>query len=167
MLLKTLQFTATILNQHIKNTFSLDRDIVLLNTIKDITSSVQQTNQNKVVLTLINLEPETTLRANPTQVVGNTSTEIRPQPYNLHVLICSNFDDYKEALKFLDTVLLFFQTHPLLNSSVFSNMPEGIDKIMFEMESLNYAQMHDIWTAIGANHQLSVVYKIRVMPSES
>lgn len=167
MLLKTIQFTATAIDQFIKNRLNIDQDMVVLNSIKDITGSVLQENQNKVVLSLINIEPELMPKANPTRTIGNAAIEIRPQLYNLHVLMCPKFDDYKETLRFLDTVILFFQMNPLLTSNTFSNLPDGIEKLNVELESLNYSQMHDIWTAIGADYQPSVVYKIRVISSDS
>jgi hypothetical protein len=170
MLMNSLQFTANVLDQYIKNKYNLDESKVILNNIIDNTGAIPSENQNKVVLSLINVEQET---LQPfyvrTQNLGNGNYgDINPsQRFNLDLLLTSNFDDYNETLKFLNTVIQFFQTYVVLDATRFSNIPKGLNKLEFEIERLNYHQMHSLWTAMGAKYQPSVVYKSRLITIQS
>jgi hypothetical protein len=169
MLMNALQFTTNILDQYVKNKYHLDESKVILNNIIDNSGSIPTENQNKIVLSLINIEQET---AQPfyvrTQKLNNGYTNTNPpQRFNLDLLLTSNFDDYSETLKFLNTVIQFFQSNIVVDATRFSNIPKGINKLEFEIEKLNYNQMHSLWTAMGAKYQPSVVYKTRLLTIQS
>ncbi|HET6991755.1 MAG TPA: DUF4255 domain-containing protein, partial [Bacteroidia bacterium] len=136
------------------------------NNIIDSDGTIPTINQNKVVISLINVEKETNkpfYGRNQKMSNGNYS-DINPyERYNLDLLISSNFDDYSETLKFLNSSILFFQMHPGVDSSVFSNIPPGITKLEFDIEKITYHQMHSLWTAMGAKYQPSVIYKLRLV----
>jgi hypothetical protein len=166
MINKALQFTNDVLDQFLKNRFGLDDSKSLLNTLIEASGSLPQSNQNKVVISLINIEKETTkpyyVRH---QKTGNGNfSEISPaERYNLDILISSNFDDYNETLKFLNAVILFFQVNPVLDATSFSTIPPGLAKLDFEIEKITYHQMQSLWTAMGAKYQPSVIYKMRLV----
>ncbi|MEZ4873962.1 MAG: DUF4255 domain-containing protein [Flavobacteriaceae bacterium] len=172
MILKTIQFTSTILNQFVKNRFHLDDTRVVLNDVIDENGTVPQLNQNKLVLTLINVEKETLKPfhvRNKKLEDGNFSKIAPVQRYNLALMISSHFDDYAESVKFLNSALLFFQTYPSIDASVYSSLPEGIKKLDYEMETISYPEMFNLWSAMGAKYRPSLIYKIRLLtldPSE-
>jgi Pvc16 N-terminal domain len=166
MIMSALQFTNDVLDQYLKNKFSLDDRKVILNNIIDSNGSIPLANQNKVVLSLINIEKETSkpfYQRNQKLVNGNFADVNPAERYNLDVLITSNFDDYAETLKFLNAAIQFFQTNVSLDSSGFSNIPKGINKLEFDIEKISYHQMHSLWTAMGAKYQPSVIYKMRLV----
>ncbi len=166
MIEKALQFTQSTLNQYIVNKLGLDDTKVVINSLVDSNGIVPTKNENKVVLSLINVERET---AKPfyirhkKQTDGNYSHFQTVERYNLYLLCTSNFDDYRETLKFLDELILFFQVHASIDSSSFSNIPSGLDKLEFEIEKINYLQIHSLWNALGAKYQPSVIYKMRLV----
>lgn len=166
MISKALQFTNDALDQFLRNRFGLDDKKVLLNKLIESNGNVPQVNQNKVVISLINVEKET---AKPFYVRnhqlqnGNYSDVSPTERYNLDLLISSNFDDYNETLKFLDAVILFFQVNTTLDASSYSNTPAGLNKLEFEIEKVSYHQMQSLWTAMGAKYQPSVIYKTRLI----
>lgn len=166
MMMSALQFTNDILDQYLKNKFSLDESKVILNNIIDTSGSIPLANQNKVVLSLINIEKETSKPfyvRNQKLSNGNFSDVNPSERYNLDLLITSNFDDYGETLKFLNAAIQFFQVNVCLDSSSFSSIPKDIDKLEFDIEKISYHQMHSLWTAMGAKYQPSVVYKMRLI----
>jgi Pvc16 N-terminal domain len=170
MLMNALQFTTNVLDQYIKNKYYLDESKVILNNIIDNSGAIPTENQNKVVLSLINIEQETLQPFHVrNQNLGNGNYgDINPyQRFNLDLLLTSNFDNYNETLKFLNTVIQFFQTNVVLDGTRFSNIPQGLSKLEFEIERLNYNQMHSLWTAMGAKYQPSVVYKTRLLTIQS
>ncbi|WP_299114033.1 DUF4255 domain-containing protein [uncultured Winogradskyella sp.] len=166
MIDKALKFSKDILDQFLKNEMGLEESKVLINNIIDGDGTIPQINQNKVVISLINLEKET-LRPfytrNNKLPDGNYSLSAPVERYNLDVLITSNFDDYNETLKFLNASILFFQTNPCISASSNSNIPDGLGKLEFELENVSYHQMHSLWSAMGAKYQPSVIYKTRLV----
>jgi hypothetical protein len=166
MINKALQLTCEVLNQFLRNRFSLDESKVLLNNLIDSNGSLPQNNKNKVVFSLINIEKET---AKPFYVrtqnaIKGNYADISPEErYNLYVLVSSNFDEYGETLKFLNAVILFFQAHPLLDAAAFPDITGGLHKLEFEIEKITYHQMQSLWTAMGAKYQPSVIYQMRLI----
>ncbi|MGB8195367.1 MAG: DUF4255 domain-containing protein [Chitinophagaceae bacterium] len=166
MISKALQFTNDVLDQFLRNRFGLDEKKVLLNKLIEANGSLPQVNQNKVVISLINIEKETAkpFYVRHQQLAGGSYADINPaERYNLDLLISSNFDDYSETLKFLNAVILFFQVNPAFESDAFPNMPPGLNKLEFEIEKLSYHQMQGLWTAMGAKYQPSLIYKMRLV----
>ncbi|MBC8054176.1 MAG: DUF4255 domain-containing protein [Sphingobacteriaceae bacterium] len=165
MISKALQFTNEILDQYLKNRFALDESKVVLNNLIESNGSIPEINNNKVVMSLINIEKETSkpfyIRHQKLQD-GNYADMSPSERYNLDVLISSSFANYSECLKFLDAVILFFQVNICVDSGSFS-MPAGLDKLEFEIEKINYHQMQGLWTSMGAKYMPSVIYKIRLV----
>jgi len=170
MLMKSLQFTATVLDQYIKNKYQLDESKVILNNVIDSNGAIPTKNENKIVVSLINIEQETLQPfyiRNQKLANGNYGDLNPSQRFNLDLLVTSNFDDYNESLKFLNAVIQFFQSYVVLDATNFSNIPTGLNKLEFEIEKLNYNQMHSLWTAMGAKYQPSIVYKTRLITIQS
>lgn len=166
MITQALQFTNSILDQYLRNRFGADESMVLLNNLIESNGSIPEANHNKVIISLINIEKETNRPfyvRNQKLSNGNYSDISTPERYNLDLLISSNFDNYSESLKFLDAVILFFQATPSPDSTFYSGMPAGNNKIEFEIEKISYHQMQNLWTAMGAKYQPSVIYKMRLV----
>ncbi len=166
MISKALQFTNDVLDQFLKNRFGLDESKVLLNNLIEGNGAVPEINQNKIVISLINIEKETAkpfYNRNQQLSNGNYASINPAERYNLDVLISSNFDNYTETLKFLNAVILFFQVNNTLDASTSSNIPLGLEKLEFDIEKITYHQMQSLWTAMGAKYQPSVIYKMRLV----
>ncbi|PCI93938.1 MAG: hypothetical protein COB15_15375 [Flavobacteriales bacterium] len=166
MIEQSLVFTKSILDQFLQNRFDIRDDIVLINNIIEADGSIPQQNQNKVVISLINIQQETnqpyysTSRKLPNGAFVNITPSDR---FNLDLLISSQFDDYKETLKFLNASIMFFQANQSVDSSSYSNIPPGINKLSFVLDQLDYSQMHNLWSAMGAKYMPSVVYKMKLI----
>ncbi|AYL99029.1 DUF4255 domain-containing protein [Mucilaginibacter celer] len=163
MISKALRFTNDVLDQFLRNRFGLDESRVLLNNLIEGDGSIPTANQNKVVISLINIEKDTNKPFNTRnqRLPNGNFTDISPEErFNLYILVSANFDDYNESLKFLNAAITFFQVNTCLSSATSSNLPQGITKLEFEIEKMTYHQMHSLWTAMGAKYQPSVVYKM-------
>jgi hypothetical protein len=166
MINKALQFTCDSLDQFLKNRFSLDERKVILNNLIGSDGSIPTVNQNKVVISLINVEKETTKAFNVRnhQLSNGSYVNVNPaERFNLDILVSANFDDYSETLKFLNAVILFFQVNTALTVNSSSAIPKGLDKLEYDIEKLTYQEMHSLWTAMGAKYQPSVIYKMRLL----
>ncbi|WP_093667422.1 Pvc16 family protein [Tenacibaculum sp. MAR_2009_124] len=167
MIASALRYTKLTFDQFLKSNFGLNDSIVALDRIIDQNGAVPLEVKNKVVLTLIHVEQETVKpfysrnRSLDNGKFEHTSSE---EKYNLFLLVSSCFDDYEETLKFLDSSIQFFQTYGTIDKSVNSLIPEGIKKLEFEFQTGNdYLQMHNLWSALGAKYQPSVIYKMKLI----
>lgn len=170
MIQASLQFTISSLNQYLSNRFNLDEPIACLNGIVSADGSVPESNKNKLILSLINIEKETNTPFKnrvQKQFNGNFIQGHSSEKYNLSILLSANFDDYMEALKFLNAGLLFFQTYPTIDKGNFASVPAGIEKLEFDMDKIDYHQLHSLWTSLGAKYQPSVIYKMWLITLES
>ena len=167
MIEKALQFTKTALNQYVKNKFGVEDDIVLINKILDQSGTVPKENQNQIIISLIHVEQETTKQfynRNHAMNDGNYAKKPLTHRYNLFTLITPNFDDYSEALKFLDASIQFFQNNALIDPSKNGAIPEELGKLEYEFQKgEKYMQMQNLWTALGAKYQPSVIYKLKLV----
>ncbi len=166
MIESALEYTKDCLSERLKNQFGTTDSKVILNGLVDVDGRLHDKNNNKVVVTLLNLEEET---AKPyydryrATADGKWKDKSPPLRLNVDLLITSIFGDYKEALKFLDAAIGFFQVNPVLTANNFANIPPGIEKLEFDIEKVNYFNMHSLWSAMGAKYQPSVIYKMRLI----
>ena len=73
------------------------------------------------------------------------------------------WDDYNETLKFINATILFFQANPFFNANSTSSFPAELGKLEYEIERISYHEMHNLWSAMGAKYQPSVIYKLRLV----
>lgn len=171
MIQQALQYTTNTFNQFVKNQFELDDTPVITNTIIAPDGSIPLENKNKIVISLIHIAQETTKQFynKSPQIVNGKYVHKRPtECYNLYLLVTANFDNYQEALKFINVSVKFFQTYALIDANRNSNIPKGLSKIEFDLEKENnYMQMQNLWTALGAKYQPSLIYKMRLITISS
>ncbi|WP_298507638.1 DUF4255 domain-containing protein [uncultured Kordia sp.] len=167
MIEKALQFTGKALNQFVKKKFGLDEDVVKINPIIDQNGVVPAENQNKIIISLIHVEQDTTQQfynRNLKLEDGNYQRASKTQRYNLFTLITPNFNDYIEAIKFLDASIQFFQINEMIDATKNAAIPPELGKLEYEFQKgENYMQMQNLWTALGAKYQPSVIYKVRLV----
>lgn len=167
MIEKALQFTGKALNQFVKKKFGLDEDVVIINPIIDQNGSVPKENQNKIIISLIHIEQDTTTQfynRNQQLTNGNYVKAPLSYRYNLFTLITPNFDNYSEALKFLDASIQFFQINAMIDATKNAEIPADLGKLEYEFQKgENYMQMQNLWTALGAKYQPSVIYKVKLV----
>ncbi|WP_430410639.1 DUF4255 domain-containing protein [Kordia sp.] len=167
MIEKAFQFTAQTLNQYIKNKFGLEDDAVIINRIIEQNGKIPEKNKNHIVLSLIHVEEETSKQFynRVTSVAdGNYVKKPISNRFNLFMLVTPNFDDYNEALKFLSVTMQFFQTNELIDATKYASIPTAIERLEYEFQKGDgYMQMQNLWTALGAKYQPSIIYKIRMI----
>lgn len=170
MIDKSLAFIKNTINQSLKNSFNLEEDILVLNHLVDTDGGSPQKNENKIVLTLINLEYETNQQYNisqrriPPNKVVNLNPAVR---FNMDILFTANFDDYNESLKFLSATIMYFQANSVMHHEGFPNMPKGLERLNFDIVNSSYSETHNLWSAMGAKYQPSIIYKARNISIQS
>lgn len=138
--------------------------------------SNQDADLEGIVITLVNIEEESTLkniRAVRQNGIGGIEYINPPVFLNLYVLICSNNKgNYKDALHRLSSIIRFFQTKnaftlgnsPNLTEKITGNEPEDLYQLKFTLElyTLTFEQLNHLWGALGGRQLPSVMYKIRL-----
>jgi len=124
--------------------------------------------QDKVILTLVNIDEEKTLKNNPHYVRdGEALLKRNPTLFlNLYVLISCGADDYETALSKISYVIGFFQSkHVFTPENAEAAFPdEHVEKIIMDMFSMNFEQVNHLWGIMGGKYIPSVLYKMRLVP---
>ena len=123
-----------------------------------------------VTVLLINVEQESILRsANPYQRVAADGTSYQARPdirVNLCVMFVARFKQYEQALAELSRILSFFQSHPVLDARNAPGLPAGIPQLAMELLTLPLNEQNDLWNALRAAFQPSLLYRVRMLVFE-
>ncbi|MDT7836297.1 DUF4255 domain-containing protein [Aquabacterium sp. OR-4] len=122
---------------------------------------------NAISILLINLEPETSVRApDPWLRVGPDGRQQRVMPdlrLNLHVLFVARFKGYALGLNQLALVMRFFQGQPVFDRENTPALPAAIDKLVIELVNQPQHEQNNIWSALRVHYQPSVLYRVRMV----
>lgn len=119
---------------------------------------------DKLVLTLINIEEEGTLKNESIykSSVSSATRQFPPTFLNLYLLFSANIDDYEEALTYLSLVLEFFQQKKRFQAAEFPGLQgTGIDTLIFESFDTSFEQTYNLWGVLGSKLVPNVLYKVR------
>jgi len=142
---------ASELSDFLDGRFDTSEDPVILSNIVQQDGSVAIKGENKVIVTLVNIERDGTNQGHG----GGFSRGDLPVHINLYVLFSAYFNDYIEALKFTSGVIGFFQANP-----TFTYMG---NTVKVELHNVDFRELGNLWTAVGAKCLPSALYKIRTL----
>lgn len=162
-----LTYIRDILNEHFKNEFSISENKVILSNIVKVDGSSAQNIDGKVVLFLISLDEESTLKnsGNRSSSPGDGLFSHKSPTLHLsmNLLFCANFDSnvYPEGLSYLSSLIRFFQINRKITIDQLSRT--NTKSLSFEMCQLDYAQLSHLWSAIGSKLMPSILYKVGLL----
>jgi hypothetical protein len=174
MLYEALAILKAQLQQYIRqndDTVTTDSEVVLGN-IALAESQGATDISNKVVVGLVSLENDVTLKNGPTRIVeqNQVKKENRPIYTNAYIIITANYpSNYTNAVKRLGQVIRFFQGKAIFTHA---NSPlteldsiEGISefKITLELMSPSFEQQNHIWGMLGGKSHPFALYKARLI----
>ena len=122
--------------------------------------------RSKVILTLVNMEEEKTLKNTPNYIrEGEVIKKIQPILFlNLYLLFSCAEKEYALALGRIGKVIRFFQkTNVFVAGSTVTTMPPGIEKLVFEFCTLSLEQQNHLWGMLGGKQLPCVMYKVRLI----
>jgi len=165
MIYEALSFLTTELNDYFNRTSQLTEEKAILSAHVSSDGSPVTEILNKMSVTLVNLEQETTTRnLQPERNSSSDQTRLNPTiKLNLRVLFAANFTDYSEALKFLDKTLSFFQGHTLFTPQSAPRLPAGLDRLTVELEPISYSEWSYLWGMLGLKYMPGAVYRVRMV----
>jgi len=159
MIDQALSFITKELNQFVKQKLDIDHAIVELSGIPATHSLA------KLHVTLVSLEEESYIKNQQSMGYGKQGLSKREAPLyiNLHFLVSvSHNTPYVEGLKYLSIAMQFFQRCPIISRPTYV-LPEGINKLTFELYNLNFEDQQNLWKSLGTSYQPSVLYKTRML----
>jgi hypothetical protein len=158
-----LAYVRQVLDRYLAAKLNSEGGNVVLSSLSNTDSSLVEKNRNKIVITLVNLEYETSKQFyGGYRKDGDQFSQVYPAVhFNLDILVAASFDDYGEALKQLTLVIEFFQGNVVFNRSNNPDMPQGLEALKFEIENSPSTQTHNLWTALSTSYLPSIIYKIR------
>ena len=160
---------------------SITQDDVILHNIALMDGDASGDLSNKIVITLVNSEEESTLKNNSNAVrTINGIRYVEPAVFlNLYILITATLgqdlqDAYEFALHRLSLIIQFFQAKksftvknsPFTSISNDNNIPqETKDEIRLNVElyTLTFEQINHLWGSLGGKQVPFAMYKIRLV----
>lgn len=142
---------------------------VILSPLVDLGGGVAIKEENVLVLSLVNIQKDPI--ATPSRPYDHrdfTKVHIQQAPpvhLNLILLLGAYFkpENVKDGLDTLTFGISYLQGKPLWTGQNSPALPSGLEKLTFELESLDFHQQSHLWGAIGAKYFPSVIYKMRMI----
>ncbi len=175
MIYETLQILKEQLDGYF-DAINLDESIALGNIALFETGSDEAKKlDGKLILTLLNLKEETTLKNNRNFKVVNNTIEYYNPPINLNllILICANCLSYDRSLRSIAKTIEFFQGKKAFTSAntVYNRTNVEMDvlehfKFMVELYTPSFEELNNIWGTLGGRQLPSVIYKVQLLHIE-
>ena len=162
-------------------TDAIIEDDVILHNISLMDSEAQGELSNKIVITLVNTEEESTLKNS--SHISRTMNGIKyvepPVFLNLYILISATLgqdlqDAYEFALHRLSLVIQFFQAKKsftiknspfttITNDDSISQEVKDDLKLNIELYTLTFEQINHLWGSLGGKQVPFAMYKVRLI----
>lgn len=129
-------------------------------------STSKADTSSSAFITLVNIE-EDRISKSPdgfSRLNNNNIVYQNPQIYlNLYVLFSVNLSSYSESLKRLSLIIQFFQYKNVFTTLNSPGLPDGVEKLILDLSTLNFQDMNNLWGILGSKYLPSVMYKLRLL----
>lgn len=169
MIGSTLYFVANRLDEIIRQRLHLtpSEKKLILSPFVDLNGGVAIHEENTLVMFPVNIQKESVIANPPARPSFGAGVVDQPPPLHLNLFLVIGV--YYEAaqlrygLDLLTTAISILQGQPLWDHQNTPGLPDGLQKLIFEMESLDFHQQSHIWGHLGGKYLPSVVYKLRMI----
>jgi hypothetical protein len=165
MIYEALACLSEELNDFFKLKLNITEEKVVLSGLMNPDGSVAILGENKIVITLVNLEKET-LQKLPSKAITNSfGSQNAPLQINIYVLFSAHFSstNYGESLRFISFIMAYFQEKNVFTKSNTPNMDPKLEKLSIEIVDMSMDALSNLWSLLGAKYMPSVLYKIRML----
>ncbi|MGX5820934.1 DUF4255 domain-containing protein [Chitinophaga lutea] len=116
---------------------------------------------NKVVLTLVSVEEESTLKNNyPLREIGSSFVQEKSAVYiNAYLLFSAKYKEYDTSMQALSQVIGCFQSTRRLSLLVDGREQDAV----LTLHNVGFENLNNLWTVMGGRYLPSVIYKARVL----
>jgi hypothetical protein len=169
MIYEALSCITEEISEFFRSKLRINEEKIVLSGLINQDGTVAIQGENKVVVTLINIEKEPTVKGVSGGGSRTFSNSSSPVSINIYVLFSAYFSstNYPEALRFLSFVIAFLQDKSVFSQSNTPRLDESIEKLTFELESVGSEKLNNIWSTLGAKYMPSALYKVRMLTYDS
>lgn len=171
MIYETLEILINQINTYLSTKPNDDSELVLENIAKQDDATVAKL-KDRVVVTLLNMEEEITLKNIPNTSFKNGKTIYKNNKINLnlYILFASNRTAYNKALISINNIVEFFHSKKVFtqkntpftsSNSLFDNLKEF--KFTVELYTPTFEQLNYIWGTLGGKSVPSLLYKVSLI----
>jgi len=153
----------------------LGSNIVVLDSIAHFIDNTNKNNEpldNKVILSLLNLQEETALKNQRNYTIEAGKPVYRNAPVNLnaYILFTCNRSDYAFSLRSLASIISFFQGKNSFNhkNTLFSRntqVMQSVTEFQFttELFTPSFEELNYIWSMLGGKAYPAAMYKLNII----
>ncbi len=169
LIFETLNFTRNAFNEYLGLQSGDDGSLVLGNISMLESSNDLSTNgiDNRIILSIVNIKEETTLKNGSfyQRSVNNTIVKRRNPPLNLNIfcLFGANNNSYEQGLRSVSRVVSFFQKNYVFTPENAPTLPKDVDKLIFDLHSMSFEELNNMWGYMGGKYLPSVLYRMRLL----
>lgn len=178
MIAHALTIVKNELNRHLA-TFDNNTDHAVLGSVSDVAAQGGEDSRNRVVLSLVNLQEERTLKNLSGYVRDDNTLRVRyenpPAYVNLALLVAATHAKYESALLELSRALMFFQAHNVFTPD--NVAPESLNsawpvndldrltdfKLILNLWSPTLEEVNDMWGMLGGKQYPFALYSVRML----
>jgi hypothetical protein len=167
-----LEYLKERMNQSIKSAFDLSDDLVIVSPPADLDGSKSTKIQNKILIFISNIEKDSfskSYRQDNSHNSNRTVVSSKPLFITLTITIAANFSSshYTDGLKVLSHLLAFFNRHNNFTHQNSPDLPENIEQINMELDSIPGEQLNHMWGIFGSHYLPSCIYRVRSLVPNS
>jgi hypothetical protein len=156
------------LNQALRTGFAIREDIAVLGNVLEQDGSVGALLDNRIVVSLVNIERETLAQRAPrlgAHPLARSVVTEEPVHLVLSVLFAANFggSNYGEGLKMISATVGFFQSRPVLDPLNTPGLDRRIDRLALDIANLSVAELSNLWSILSGRYLPSVLYRVRLV----
>jgi hypothetical protein len=168
MIYSALNIIVSKTNDYLKMKFSSADNYLELSNLLEQDGSLAVVDTNKVIATLVNIERETAQGINHQMQAHDNGRHTLMNPpvfINLYILFTSVYTgkNYTEGLKFISSIVEYFQGVLVLDHSNTPQLSPKIEKLTFEIVNLDMQNLNQLWGTIGGKYMPSILYKVRML----
>lgn len=170
MIYEVLKILSEDVENYIGSTVKME-NVAMLDTQNDNNPNMG----NKVLMTLLNIHEEATLKNFPNQTITGDRVQVKPRIINLNlfILFSANRNSYDQALIDIAHIIEFFQGKKVFTQSntVYNRQSvelQNIDNFRFTVElyTPTFEELNYIWGSLGGKQLPSVLYKLSLVQIE-
>lgn len=152
-----------------------ENNLLVLENIAKMEDTDITTMNDKVVLSLINLEEEIAMKNLPNVNFKNGSYEYKNKPINLnlYILFSANRSVYTKSITAISAIIEFFQDKKVFNQLNTPLNPtitalDGVKEFKFTVElyTPTFEQLNYVWGTLGGKSVPNVMYKVSIIKVE-
>lgn len=168
MIYESLNFLTKCLNAYMQREYKAPDGSVVLSRLVENDGSSGEEATNRLILSLVNVEKDTLVQpfsTNGYSTSGQCTVSASPIYLNLHIILAANYKGsiYDQALIDLSRGMSFFQNYSVFDHQSNPDMPDGVEKLIVDVENIKIQEMNNLWSSIGTKYMPSVLYKVRTI----